>query len=175
MPPTVAQDIGSLIAGLAVGFLEQYEGSGVPNLTPEDKHAIGRELVNDRPFQFDLQGNPICLCSPEWKQLPENVGKRWITVRAYEHSSRMGPRSARNTEYTFGLSARLNSYQELQHTTNPFMAYNGTLFSKNVAARCEIPAGIRHEVFESFLAAKVVDLHGLWQWPIGRAHDWNGL
>ena len=90
----------------------------------------------------------------EWRQLPENVGKRWITVRAYVHSSRMGPRSARYTEYKFGLSARLNSYQELQHMANPILAYNGALFSKNATARCEVPAGIRHEVFESFLAAK---------------------
>ena len=154
MPRTVAQDVASIIATRAESFLEQYEGSGVANLTSAQKHVLARELVDGRTFLLDLQGNEICLCSPEWKQLPENVGKRWITVRAYEHSSRMGPRSARYTEYRFGLTARLNSYQELQHMTNPILAYNGTLFSKNVTARCEVPFDIRYEVFESFLTAK---------------------
>ena len=112
MPPTVAQDVASIIATRAESFLEQYEGSGVINLTSAQKHALARELVDGRTFLFDLQGNEICLCSPEWKQLPENVGKRWITVRVHEHSRKMGPRSARYIEYKFGLAARLSSWQD---------------------------------------------------------------
>ena len=154
MPPTIVQDVASIIATRAESFLEQYEGSGVINLTSAQKHAIGRELVDDRTFYFDLQGNKICLCSPEWKQLPENIGKRWITVRVHEHNRKTGPRGARYTEYKVGLTAWLNTYQEQQHMTNPLMAYNGALFSKSVTARCEVPADIRYELFESFLTAK---------------------
>ena len=33
MPPTIVQDVASIIATRAEGFLEQYEGSGVINLT----------------------------------------------------------------------------------------------------------------------------------------------
>ena len=154
MPPTIAQDVASIIATRAEGFLEQYEGSGVINLTSAQKHAIGRELVDDRMFYFDLQGNKICLCSPEWKRLPENIGKRWITVLVHEHNRKMGPRSARYTEYQVVLTAWLNTYQEQQHMTNPLLAYNGVLFCKNVTARCEVPGDIRYELFESFLTAK---------------------
>ena len=59
--------------------------------------------------------------------------------------------------------------------TNPLLAYNGVLCCKNVTARCEVPGDIRYELFESFLTAKLVHLHGLRQWPTGREHDWNGL
>ena len=157
MPPTIVQDVASIIAGLAEGFLEQYEGSGVINLTSAQKHAIGRELVDDRVFYFDLQGNKICLCSPEWKQLPENVGKRWITVRVHEHSRKMGPRSARYIEYKFGLAARLSSWTDLPSPHLPYEEYIGGLFSKQVTARYEITDDMRCEVFDSLLASK---------WPI---------
>ena len=149
----VAQDVASIIATRAESFLEQWEGSGVANLTPAQKHALARELVDDRTFYFDLQGNKICLCSPEWKQLPENIGKRWITVRVHEHNRKMGPRSARYIEYKFGLAARLSSWQELPGTDLPYEDYIGGLFFKQVTARCEITADMRCEVFESFLAA----------------------
>ena len=55
----VAQDVASIIATRAESFLEQYEGSGVINLTSAQKHALGRELVNDRTFHFDLLGGKI--------------------------------------------------------------------------------------------------------------------
>ena len=154
MPPTIAQDVASIIATRAEGFLEQYEGSGVINLTSAQKHALARELVDGRTFTFDLQGNKICLCSPEWKQLPENVGKRWITVRVHEHSRKMGPRSARYTEYKFGLAARLSSWTGSSEHTLPYEEYIGGLFSKQVTARYEITADMRCEVFDSLLAAK---------------------
>ena len=95
MPLPVAQDAASIIAGHAESFLEQWEGSGVANLTSAQKHALARELVDDRTFYFDLQGKVICLCSPEWRKASENVGKRWITVRVHEHNRKAGPRSAR--------------------------------------------------------------------------------
>ena len=91
----VAQDVASIIATRAESFLEQWEGSGVANLTNAQKHALARELVDDRTFYFDLQGKVICLCSPEWRKASENVGKRWITVRVHEHNRKAGPRSAR--------------------------------------------------------------------------------
>ena len=59
MPLPVAQDVASIIATRAESFLEQYEGSGVINLTSAQKHALGRELVNDRTFHFDLLGGKI--------------------------------------------------------------------------------------------------------------------
>ena len=40
MPPTIAQDVASIIATRAEGFLEQYEGSGVINPTPAQKQAL---------------------------------------------------------------------------------------------------------------------------------------
>ena len=154
MPRTVAQDVASIIATRAESFLEQYEGSGVINLTSAQKHVLARELVDGRTFLFDLQGNEICLCSPEWKQLPENVGKRWITVRVHEHSRKMGPRSARYIEYRFGLAARLSSWTDLPGPHLPYEEYIGGLFFKQVTARYEITADMRCEVFDSLLAAK---------------------
>jgi hypothetical protein len=153
MPPTVAQVVASIIATRAEGFLEPFEGSGVINLTSAQKLALARELVNDRTFHFDLQGSTICLCSPEWRKASENVGKRWITVRVHEHNRKMGPRSARYTEYKFGLAARLSSWQGLPGTDLPYEDYIGGLFFKQVTARYEITADMRCEVFESFLSA----------------------
>ena len=156
MPRTVAQDVASIIATRAESFLEQYEGSGVANLTSAQKQALARELVDDRTFYFDLQGNKICLCSPEWRKASENVGKRWITVRVHEHSRKTGPRGARYTEYKFGIVARLSSWQDGAHvgTDLPYEDYNGGLFFKQVTTRYEITADMRCEVFDSLLAAK---------------------
>ena len=67
MPPTVAQDVGSIIAGLAVGFLEQYKDSGVIALTSAQKQAIVSQLQG-RQNCFTLQGKKISLYTdPEWR------------------------------------------------------------------------------------------------------------
>ena len=154
MPRTVDQDVASIIATRAESYLEQYEGSGVINLTSAQKQALARELVDDRTFYFDLQGKVICLCSPEWRKASENVGKRWVTVRVHDRNCKMGPRSARYIEYKFGIAARLSSWKGLPDTDLPYEAYIGVLFLKQVTARCEITAEMRCEVFDSFLSAK---------------------
>ena len=157
MPRTVDQDVASIIATRAESYLEQYEGSGVINLTSAQKQALARELVDDRTFYFDTHGNKICLCCPEWRKAPENVGKRWVTVRVHDQNRKMGPRSARYIEYKFGIAARLSSWKAFKNVPGielPYEDYVGGLFFKQVTARCEITADMRCEVFESFLAAK---------------------
>ena len=157
MSRTVDQDVASIIATRAESYLEQYEGSGVINLTSAQKQALARELVDDRTFYFDLQGNKICLCCPEWRKAPENVGKRWVTVRVHDDNRKMGPRSARYIEYKFGIAARLSSWKAFKNVPDlelPYEDYVGGLFFKQVTARCEITADMRCEVFESFLASK---------------------
>ena len=67
MPPTIAQDVASIIATRAEGFLEQYEGSGVINLTPAQKQALVSQLQGGEN-RFTLQGKKISLYTdPEWR------------------------------------------------------------------------------------------------------------
>ena len=101
MPPTIAQDVASIIATRAESFLEQYEGSGVINLTPAQKQAIARELL-DVAVLFDSTGQQdFSVTAPEWRSSPENVGKRWITV------------VTTNTTANWGLVARVTPNTDL--------------------------------------------------------------
>jgi hypothetical protein len=154
MPPTVAQDVGSIIAGLAVGFLEQYKDSGVIALTSAQKQAIDSQLQG-RQNCYDLQGNKISLYTdPEWRSSAENVGKRWITVVTDEQQYKLGRGRARYTEFYFSLVARLSSWKSHPHTNVPYEDSNGLVFYKHIRAKENITADIRCDVFNSFLASK---------------------
>ena len=155
MPPSVAQDAGSIIATRAESFLEQYEGSGVINLTSEQKQALVSQLQGGRQNCFDLQGKKNSLhIDPEWRRSDENVGKRWITVVTYESQCNLGRGSARYTQFTFSLVARLGSWKLHPHTNVPYEDSNGPVFYKHIRAKEEITADIRCDVFNSFLASK---------------------
>ena len=108
MPPTVAQDVASIIATRAESFLEQYEGSGVIDLTSAQKQALVSQLQG-RQNCFTLQGKKISLYTdPEWRSSAENVGKRWITVVTYESQCKLGRGSARywgGQPYSSGAAA----------------------------------------------------------------------
>ena len=154
MPPTIAQDVASIIATRAEGFLEQYEGSGVINLTPAQKQALVSQLQGGKNC-FTLQGKKIALYTdPEWRSSAENVGKRWITVTTDEEQYKLGRGRARYTEFRYSLVARLSSWKSHPHTNVPYEDSNGLVFYKHIRAKENITADIRCDVFNSFLASK---------------------
>ena len=153
MPLPVAQDVASIIATRAESFLEQYEDSGVINLTPAQKQAIASQL--QRQNCYDIQGNKMSLLTdPAWRRSDENVGKRWITVVTYESQCKLGRGSARYTQFTFSLVARLSSWKVHPHTNVPYEDSDGLVFYKHISAKEKITADMRCEVFDSFLSAK---------------------
>ena len=136
MPPTIAQDVASIIATRAEGFLEQYEGSGVINLTSAQKQALVSQLQG-RQNCFTLQGKKIYLLTdPEWRRSDENVGKRWITVVTYESQCKLGRGSARYTQFTFSLVARLSSWKVHPHTNVPYEDSSGLVFVSFFSVPC---------------------------------------
>ena len=154
MSRTVDQDVASIIATRAESYLEQWEGSGVINLTSAQKQALVNQLIG-RQNCFTLQGKKISLYTdPEWRSSAENVGKRWIKVVTYESECKMGRGSARYTQFTFSLVARLSSWKSHPHTNVPYEDTNGWVFNKHISAKEEITADMRCEVFDSFLSAK---------------------
>ena len=154
MPPTIAQDVASIIVTRAEGFLEQYEGSGVINLTPAQKQALVSQLQGGEN-RFTLQGKKISLYTdPEWRSSAENVGKRWITVTTDEEQYKLGRGRARYTEFRYSLVARLSSWKSHPHTNVPYEDSNGLVFYKHIRAKENITADIRCDVFNSFLASK---------------------
>ena len=154
MPPTVAQDVASTIAGLAVSCLERFEGIGITDLTSVQKQELVSQLQG-RQNCFTLQGKKFSLYTdPEWRSSAENIGKRWITVVTYESHCKLGRGSARYTQFGVSLVARLSSWKSHPHTNVPYEDTSGWVFNKHISAKENITADMRCEVFDSFLSAK---------------------